>query len=68
LHTRIRKSGMMARDALQPLGKLLAELLGDLCWIAKILVIDVYVLRDNRLYPRASQAKSASAVRRYGWV
>jgi hypothetical protein len=37
---------MVADDALQPFGELVAELLGELCRIAKIPVIDVYVLRD----------------------
>ena len=42
---------MMACDALEPLGKLFAELFRELGWIAKILVIDVYVLRYDRFYP-----------------
>jgi hypothetical protein len=41
----------MSCDALEPLGKLFAELFGELGWIAKILVIDVYVLRNDSFYP-----------------
>jgi hypothetical protein len=54
---------MMAYDALVPLGKLLAELFSELCWIAKILVIDVYVLRDDRLYPTANTVGGLAASR-----
>src|SRR5258708_27260165 len=40
---------MMLDDPLGPLGKLLAELLGELGGIAKVLVVDVDVSPDDRL-------------------
>jgi hypothetical protein len=42
---------MVSNNAFEPLGKFLSELFRELGWIAKILVIDVYVLRDDRFYP-----------------
>jgi hypothetical protein len=54
LHISIGKRWVMARYPLEPFRKPLAELFGELGRIAKILVIDVYVLRDDRLYPAAN--------------
>jgi hypothetical protein len=43
----------MADHALRPLRKLLAQLLGQIGRIAKILVVDINVLRDDRFDPPA---------------
>jgi hypothetical protein len=45
---------MVANNALQPSGRLLAELFRELCRITKILLIDVHILRDDRFYPTAN--------------
>jgi hypothetical protein len=49
---------MVSDNALRPSGKLLAELFSELRGIAKILVIDVYILRDDRFYPTANTVGS----------
>ncbi|MGH7227230.1 MAG: hypothetical protein ACRELF_28775, partial [Gemmataceae bacterium] len=43
----IGQGGMMLDNPLRPFGKLLAQLLGELGGIAKVLVIDINILRDD---------------------